>query len=244
MSPSNPISDNIEVNMHNGITMFQVGAYQPCIPLFEQTLRLDPLNYRTRYYLAMSYFRTCKYYAAVDVLNSMRDKNDPEARLACQLLVRAFLLREGNALDDVRMHTVDEAVELREMMKASPLVPEHFAHMLWHGKFGSDWHCIIDLSIILGPGGLHLCTLPWDQTPFDTETEYDWLPLWSCPMKVFDRDAAKHLFFQRTLQYIRDECYTPWPPMYSNSTFPSRQRQILLKRVYPDAPYTEIFDEL
>jgi hypothetical protein len=63
-------------------------------------------------------------------------------------------------------------------------------------------------------------------------------------MKVFDRDAAKHLFFQRTLRHIRDEWHFPWPPMYSNSTLPSRRRQILLKRVYPDVPFTEIFDEL
>jgi hypothetical protein len=85
----------------------------------------------------MSYFRACMYESAVDVLNSIHDKNDPEARIACQLLVRAFLLLEGNALDDVRMHTADEAVEVRECMKLSPLVPEHFAHILWHGKLGS-----------------------------------------------------------------------------------------------------------
>jgi hypothetical protein len=42
MSLSVPISDNIDTNMHNGITMFQIGAYAPCVPLFEHTLRQDP----------------------------------------------------------------------------------------------------------------------------------------------------------------------------------------------------------
>jgi tetratricopeptide (TPR) repeat protein len=239
-----PHPDHAEIHMHNGTTMYQAGAYIACIPLFEEILRVDPFNYRARYYLALSYFRQRMYDEAVEVYNSLCAKDDSEARLVCQLLARAFLLSEGNPLEDVRMLTAEESIEIREFMKQSPLLPEPFAHMLWHGALGYHEHCSIDLSILLGPGKRLLCVLPCEQTPFESEQEYDWLPVWTCSQITFDREAGKHLFFQRALQYFRDEQQFDWPPMYTSATFPSRQRQILLRRVYPEAPFTEIFDEL
>ncbi len=238
MSPLIPLSSNVDVNMHNGVLMFNIGAYPACVPVFEHSLRLDPLNCRTRYYLSLSYFRMRMYDEAAEVFNSLQCKDESENRLACQLLIRAFLLREGNPLEDVQMLTAAEAEEMLEIMKASPLIPEPFANLLWADKWDHNDHYPLDLSIILGPN-MHLyCTVPYDQSPVDIGTGYDWIPVWCCPMNVFDRETAKHLFFQRALWHVKNEYCFPDPPMYSRTTFPDRHRQILLKRIYPDGPFS------
>ncbi|MCZ7558095.1 MAG: hypothetical protein M5R41_16965 [Bacteroidia bacterium] len=239
-----PKPDKADITMHNATTMFQVGAYRASLPLFEELLRLDPLDFRVRYYLALSYFREGWYDCATEVYNSLAGINDPEAQLACQLLSRAFLLREGNALDDVRMLTMEEAVAIREEMRLSPLLPQAFAQMVWYGRNDLGDPISIDPAIILGPGKQFLCALPWEQTPYEQVERYDWLPVWTCSQQAFDRQVAMHLFFQRALQFMRDEYHLDWPPVYTFAIFPSRQRMLLLRRVYPDAPFTEIFDEV
>ena len=228
-----PLSDNPAADLQNGSTFFGVGLYEGAVEYLEHCLSNDPENIRARYLLALTRFRLHQDFFAVPEFNRLNCSPDPEAQLAAQMLRRAFRLYDGDPLHDVVRLSKEEARSVIAWTAELPLEPIPFAGLTWSCPWGGDRITHVDLSTLYGPEYRIYCTMPADQSPLIPDVESDWVPVWSCSARVFDRMTAMHLFFQRAMLYWRYEFHFHQRPIHSHcEEFSRATRDILIERVY------------
>ncbi|MCB2206226.1 CDC27 family protein [bacterium] len=235
MSLNIPLPDDPKVTQHNGIVFTEVGAYAAAVPSLQHSLKFDPGNCRSMYYLALAHFRLGQYDSAVQAYNTLARSSDPESRPGCAMLQRAFTLRDGHHLRDVEELEENMALDMIERMYHSELQPIHFVGMVWLKEGQLRTARALDLSIIYGPENQFLCVLPQGQSWLEIETENAWVPVWRCPVSVFDRRAAQQLFFLRALFTLKSRFKLTTAPDVCSTEFPIEHRDILLQRIFPDS---------
>ena len=195
-----------------------------------------PGNVRARYYLGITLFRMREYDAAVRTLRRLQRSRDKEAQLAAQMLRKTFRLEDGDALYDVKYLSHDLMIQLSETVNDSDALPPiHFARFAWpQSPHPGLWKDIaFDLSIVLGPKYQWVCVLPQSQAYSKIPGPAVHVPTYLCPAKVFDYEAAMHLFFLRALYDARQTFNRFGPPDICQTRFPEAHRDILLHRVFP-----------
>jgi len=228
-----PLTDNLEATLKFGTACLRSGWYEEALRQFKHCLTLDPNNVRARYQLALTHFRRDNDFFALPEYNILARSEDPESQLAAQLLRRAFQLREGDPMNDVRQLSAKDAIDTISVFEGTVAKPHLFARLIWSDKWGGDYNLAADLSIILGPGQRFYCTMPADQAPIVLAADPAWVPVWSCSAFVFDWFAAQQLFFLRTLLYWRFGRHFYELPIYVYTKyFPAVIRETLLRRAY------------
>lgn len=236
MDSTLPLPKRPKDALFNGISFCQIGAWPMAQLYLEHCLRLEPGHIRARYYLGITQFRLRKYNDAVHTMQRMQRSGDKEAQLAAQMLRKSFLLEDGDARYDVKFLYGDALLQMCEAVNdGDALPPNHFARFAWpqspHPGLYKD--IAFDLSIVLGPKYQWVCVLPQSQAYTNVPASATHVPVYICPAKVFDYDAAMHLFFLRALYDARQTYHRFTPPDICQTSFPKKHRDVLLHRVFP-----------